>query len=81
MGIVLENVCKSFKRKEVLHQISLELNQGIYGLLGPNGAGKTTLMRCLVGLHKVNAGEICIDEDIKKEESAIFHKASGFMEI
>ncbi len=66
MGIVFQNVCKSFKKKEVLHQISLELNQGIYGLLGPNGAGKTTLMRCLVGLHKVSSGEICIDDEMKK---------------
>lgn len=66
MGIVLGNVCKSFKKKEVLHQVTLELDQGIYGLLGPNGAGKTTLMRCLVGLHKVDSGEICMDEEIKK---------------
>lgn len=66
MGIVLEDVCKSFKKKEILHHITLKLDSGIYGLLGPNGAGKTTLMRCIVGLHKVNSGKICMDEEMKK---------------
>ncbi|MBD5543440.1 MAG: ATP-binding cassette domain-containing protein [Lachnospiraceae bacterium] len=63
---MLENVCKSFKKKEILHHITLKLDKGIYGLLGPNGAGKTTLMRCLVGLYEADSGEICMDEELKK---------------
>lgn len=33
----------------------------IIGLIGPNGAGKTTLFSSLVGLNRLNSGEICFD--------------------
>lgn len=49
---------KSFKKKEVLKNVSLEFKNGIYGLLGPNGAGKTTLIRCMVNLYDLNSGSI-----------------------
>lgn len=39
-----------FGKKQVLYNINLEIEKGVYGLMGPNGAGKTTLMRNLVGL-------------------------------
>ena len=41
----IKNVSKSFGKKSVLNNISMELDEGIYGLLGPNGSGKTTLIR------------------------------------
>ena len=40
----LKNICKSYGKKEVLHNFSVKFEKGIYGLLGPNGAGKSTLM-------------------------------------
>lgn len=49
---------KSFKKKEVLREISISLNTGVYGLLGSNGAGKTTLIRCIVNLYNINKGNI-----------------------
>ena len=40
----IENVSKSYGRKKALDQVSMKLENGLYGLLGPNGAGKSTLM-------------------------------------
>jgi ABC-2 type transport system ATP-binding protein len=40
---------KFYKKKQVLHDICMELDGGVVGVLGPNGAGKTTLFRCMIG--------------------------------
>lgn len=56
----IDNLCKSFKKKEVLHSINLKLNTGVYGLLGENGAGKTTLMRCIAGLYDRYTGNVSL---------------------
>ena len=54
----INNLTKKFKKKEVLHDIELELGTGVYGLLGENGAGKSTLIRCILGLYGDYSGEI-----------------------
>lgn len=56
----MSGLSKKFRKNEVLHDISCELRNGIYGLLGPNGAGKTTLMRCIAGVLAYN-GEIYLN--------------------
>ncbi|UJH92484.1 LPS export ABC transporter ATP-binding protein [Antarcticibacterium sp. 1MA-6-2] len=68
MKLYAENLIKSYKGREVVKGISLEVNQGeIVGLLGPNGAGKTTSFYMIVGLIKPNGGKIYLDkEDITK---------------
>lgn len=42
MGIIIENLCKNYGKKEVLKNINLNIPVGVYGLLGENGSGKTT---------------------------------------
>ena len=60
----VENIKKSYKNKEVLHGISLEVNEGeIVGLLGPNGAGKTTTFKCLLGFVKPDEGNIYLNDE------------------
>ena len=55
-------VSKRFKEKEVLHNISLRLEQGkIYGLIGRNGSGKTMLMKCICGFVQPTSGKILFD--------------------
>jgi lipopolysaccharide export system ATP-binding protein len=59
---------KTYKKRNVVNNVSLELRQGeIVGLLGPNGAGKTTTFYMVAGLIPPNAGTILLDgEDITR---------------
>jgi ABC-2 type transport system ATP-binding protein len=59
--LIVENLRKTIRRKEIIKGISFELKEGeVFGFLGPNGAGKTTTIRMLVGLIKPTAGHISI---------------------
>lgn len=58
MSIVINNLCKSYGKKMALDNVSLQINNGMFGLLGPNGAGKTTLMRILTTLVPPTSGMI-----------------------
>jgi lipopolysaccharide export system ATP-binding protein len=60
------NLKKFYNRREVVHNVSLEVSSGeIVGLLGSNGAGKTTVFYMMVGLAKGDGGKIVLeDEDI-----------------
>ena len=75
--IQIENLCKNYKTKKALKELSLEINQGeLFGLLGVNGAGKTTLIKILCGLTKKNSGSVKIsgydlDKDIDKIKEII----------
>ena len=75
--IEIENLCKNYKTKKALKELSLEINQGeLFGLLGVNGAGKTTLIKILCGLTKKNSGSVKIsgydlDKDIDKIKEII----------
>lgn len=61
-----QNLAKSYKKRQVVSDVSLEVHSSeIVGLLGPNGAGKTTTFYMVVGLVQQNKGKILIDgEDI-----------------
>ncbi|MDG1263873.1 MAG: LPS export ABC transporter ATP-binding protein [Flavobacteriaceae bacterium] len=64
MQLRAENIIKSYRGREVVKGISIELKQGeIVGLLGPNGAGKTTSFYMIVGLVKPNAGSIYLNDE------------------
>jgi len=54
-----ENLCKSYRGRQVVRQVSLSLDPGeVVGLLGPNGAGKTTSFRMIVGLIGPDSGSV-----------------------
>lgn len=62
MKLSASNLMKSYSGRQVVKNVSLEVNQGeIVGLLGPNGAGKTTCFYMIVGLIKPNGGKIFLD--------------------
>ena len=62
MKIVAKNLIKKYGDRNVVNDISFEVNKGeVVGLLGPNGAGKTTTFYMVVGLVKPNGGEIWLD--------------------
>jgi lipopolysaccharide export system ATP-binding protein len=67
-GLVVENIAKSFGKRQVVRDVSLSLQRGeVVGLLGPNGAGKTTCFYMIMGLIGVDSGTISIDgEDVTR---------------
>lgn len=58
-AVSIMGISKSFQKKQVLKEISLDIHKGeIFGLLGPSGAGKTTLIKLITGQIKADRGEI-----------------------
>ncbi len=65
------NINKSFKEKNVLKNVNIEIPKGqIIGLVGESGSGKTTLAKILVGLEEANKGQIHFENiEIPKKRS------------
>lgn len=66
MKLTATALSKSYKKRQVVSEVSIEVSQGeIVGLLGPNGAGKTTTFLMTVGLVKPDEGEVWLaDEEL-----------------
>ena len=61
-GLRAHNVCKSYKRRAVVNDVSIGVRRGeAVGLLGPNGAGKTTTFYMIVGLVRPDTGSITLN--------------------
>ncbi len=59
-----ENLNKSFRRRQVVVDCSIDVTQGeVVGLLGPNGAGKTTNFYMVVGLYSPDSGRVLLGEE------------------
>jgi lipopolysaccharide export system ATP-binding protein len=62
LGLGAVGICKSYRGRRVVGDVSLSLQRGeIVGLLGPNGAGKTTCFYMITGLVRVDQGQIFLD--------------------
>lgn len=63
MKLRSESLVKRYRKRTVVNEVSIEVNQGeIVGLLGPNGAGKTTSFYMIVGLIRPDSGKIFLDQ-------------------
>ena len=61
-GLVVTGLGKSYRRRQIVRDVSMELHRGeVVGLLGPNGAGKTTCFYMIIGLVPADAGSVSID--------------------
>lgn len=59
----IDNLSKTYPNGvQALDNISLEINNGMFGLLGPNGAGKSSLMRTLSTLQEADSGSIFLND-------------------
>ena len=62
MSLHCENIVKTYGGKDVLHDVTLDLQPGkIYGLIGRNGAGKTTLLSILSAQNPATRGSVTLD--------------------
>ena len=60
--IKITDIKKSFDKKVVLNQMSIDIQIGtVFGLIGVNGSGKSTLLRLLSGVYMPDEGSIEID--------------------
>ncbi len=71
--LIVNNLHKSFKKKDILQDINFSLEEGeVLGFIGPNGAGKTTTMRILTGFLNPSSGNVSImgyDVETQKEQA------------
>lgn len=81
--VVLEcnNICKKFKNKVILDDVSFELCEGdIVGLIGKNGVGKTTLIKIILGLQKSSGSVIINGYDMNKDFVHAIEKVGATIE-
>ena len=61
-GLKVQNLRKSYRKRPVIRDVSLELTRGeVVALLGPNGSGKTTCFYSIAGLVMPDGGQVTID--------------------
>jgi peptide/nickel transport system ATP-binding protein len=59
--LAVRGISASYGRRPVLHDVSIDIWPGeCLALVGESGGGKTTLARCIAGLHRQFAGEVCL---------------------
>ncbi|HEY9057631.1 MAG TPA: ATP-binding cassette domain-containing protein, partial [Aurantimonas sp.] len=64
-SVTFRDVRKSFGPVEVLHGVSIDIDEGQFVVLvGPSGCGKSTLLRMLAGLENISAGEVLIGDRV-----------------
>ena len=79
-SLSIKNLTKTYANGvQALNNISLEINNGMFGLLGPNGAGKSSLMRTIVGLQPADAGEILLNGMNILENPQFIKQQLGFL--
>jgi len=68
LKIVAEKLVKTYGRRQVVNEVSLEVEEGeVVGLLGPNGAGKTTTFYMITGMIRPDSGRVLLDgRDVTK---------------
>ena len=79
MELQVEHLCKSYRKKEALKDVSFKLEQGIYGLLGENGAGKSTLMRILTTVDFPTSGNVLYGEKNIAKMDEDYRNLVGYM--
>jgi glutamine transport system ATP-binding protein len=88
--IEFKNVSKSFGDIEVLHNLSLSIEEKeVVVLIGASGSGKSTMLRCINGLEMITSGELIVDnislpgqrknvQNIRKEVGMVFQQFNLF---
>ncbi len=80
MNLTIQNLSKTYSNGvQALKDVSLTINQGMYGLLGPNGAGKSSLMRTIATLQEADGGNIWLGNVDVLTNKADVRKQLGYL--
>ena len=78
----IRNISKTYKKsdKKAIEGITLTVEDGdIYGFIGPNGAGKSTTIKCIVGIHKYDEGEIYLNGNTLKTNPKAYKQEIAYL--
>ena len=82
MQVEIKELVKNYggSQKNAVDNLSIKIQSGeIYGFVGPNGAGKSTTIKCLVGIHPFQSGDIIIDGESIKTNPLKVKKNIGYV--
>src|SRR3984885_14316443 len=73
MKLQINNLSKTYPNGvQAIKDVTLTLNNGMFGLLGPNGAGKSSLMRTIATLQEADSGSVFLDDlDVLKNKTEV----------
>lgn len=88
--IEVQDIIKRFENNVVLNHVSCDMHDGqVNMIIGQSGSGKTVLMKCLIGLHKIDGGQILISHANGQDKRSIsamsesalraFHREVGML--
>lgn len=79
-NLKIKNLTKTYANGvKALSNISIEIENGMFGLLGPNGAGKSSLMKTIVGLQQPDIGSIFFNNEDLIENPTFIKKQLGYL--
>lgn len=80
MQLKISNLSKTYPNGvQALKNVSLTINNGLFGLLGPNGAGKSSLMRTIATLQEADNGTVFLDDlDVLQQKEEV-RKILGYL--
>ena len=80
MAVSVQNIFKTYEKKEVLTNVSFSIPKGqIVGLLGENGAGKSTLMKIITGIETPTKGTVMLFEKTLFKDRLQIQKKIGYL--
>lgn len=80
MQLSIKNLSKTYSNGvQALKDVSLTIEQGMFGLLGPNGAGKSSLMRTIATLQNADTGSIMLDDINALENPQAIREKLGYL--
>ncbi len=78
--LTLSDVSKAFGSKKIIDNLSFSVGEhNIFGFIGQNGAGKTTTMKMILGLLKIDSGEITVNGESVKFGNAKTNREIGYL--
>ena len=77
-----QKICKNFGKKQILKDVSFTIEEGdILAFIGPNGSGKTTTIKLILGLQKIDKGNVFINGyNVKTDFISAIEKVGAIVE-